>query len=353
MSYSSSSARAPGTDPFPVSLTIVPFTLEWLPEAGELLARHHARLREVQPQLPPTCEEPVAARRLVDAAWQREGATGVAALRADRLVGYLLGDTVLDMLWGRSAWIRLAGCALAPEEDPELVRDLYAALAAPWVRIGCFTHFALMPCADAALLDRWFALSFGIEQVHALATLGELDLSPRPLAEGVEIRRAGPEDRPRVEALSDIIWRHQVQAPVWGIHLPEREASSRRQYGDLVEDPDVTLWLALWQGQAVGLQGYFGVEGEAVKPVAPERSVELGIAGTRQEARGRGIGQALTRHGLAHARAEGYRFCLTDWRSTNLLASRFWPRQGFQPVAYRLVRRIDPRIAWAGESTAA
>jgi ribosomal protein S18 acetylase RimI-like enzyme len=60
-----------------------------------------------------------------------------------------------------------------------------------------------------------------------------------------------------------------------------------------------------------------------------------------------GIGRALTNHGLTYAFEKGYRNCLTDWRSTNLLSSRFWPSQGFRPVAYRLIRRIDPQIAWA------
>ena len=61
---------------------------------------------------------------------------------------------------------------------------------------------------------------------------------------------------------------------------------------------------------------------------------------------GAGIGTLLTRHGLAHARDIGHRDCLADWRSANLLASRFWPSQGFQPAAYRLSRRIDTRISW-------
>ena len=71
------------------------------------------------------------------------------------------------------------------------------------------------------------------------------------------------------------------------------------------------------------------------------------VAGTRESFRGRGIGRALTQHGLREARAAGYTVCETDWRSANLEAARMWPRQGFQPVAYRLVRRLDPRIAWA------
>jgi hypothetical protein len=32
------------------------------------------------------------------------------------------------------------------------------------------------------------------------------------------------------------------------------------------------------------------------------------------------------------------------------LPARFWPRQGFRPIAYRLVRRVDQRIAWANLS---
>jgi hypothetical protein len=29
-----------------------------------------------------------------------------------------------------------------------------------------------------------------------------------------------------------------------------------------------------------------------------------------------------------------------------MLAARHWPRYGFQDVAYRLAKRIDPQIAW-------
>ena len=31
-----------------------------------------------------------------------------------------------------------------------------------------------------------------------------------------------------------------------------------------------------------------------------------------------------------------------DWRSTNLLASRFWPRRGFRPTHLRLRRDVQP-----------
>ena len=79
----------------------------------------------------------------------------------------------------------------------------------------------------------------------------------------------------------------------------------------------------------------------------PGKCTELAIAGTREGERGKGIGTMLTQHGLFQARSAGYHYCEADWRSTNLLSSRFWPRQGFRPAVYRLVRRVDQRIAWA------
>ena len=49
---------------------------------------------------------------------------------------------------------------------------------------------------------------------------------------------------------------------------------------------------------------------------------------------------ALTEASLAWAAEEGYPTMITDWRVTSLLASRFWPKRGFRPTAYRLVRYV-------------
>jgi GNAT superfamily N-acetyltransferase len=107
------------------------------------------------------------------------------------------------------------------------------------------------------------------------------------------------------------------------------------------------MWLAFCEGRVAAMQGYWPAEEAEEDLLVAAGCCELEVAGTCAWARGRGIGQALTRHGLAQARLHGYRTCMTDWRSTNLLSSRFWPRQGFRPAAYRLVRRVDERITWA------
>lgn len=333
-------------------IDVIPFHGRFIEEAGVLLAERHRHDRLSLPALPTRFEDPAVAAAAVTVMWQQAGASGVAALSAGRLAGYMLGRPVIDETWGRSAWVRPAGCALAPDAgaDAALVRDLYAALAAPWVDQGIFFHFALQPVADPALLHAWFSLSFGIEQIYGLADLAQIDLSPPAAGPGLEIRRAGPDDRQTLGDFSDIIWRHQVQAPVWGIMLPEMVAEQRTGWAELADDANVTVWLAFLDGEPVACQCYWPAESADDDLLTPDGCCELSVAGTRPHVRGRGVGTALTRHNLAHARAAGYHTCITDWRSTNLLAARFWPRQGFRPVAYRLVRRVDQRIAWADPS---
>jgi ribosomal protein S18 acetylase RimI-like enzyme len=72
----------------------------------------------------------------------------------------------------------------------------------------------------------------------------------------------------------------------------------------------------------------------------PESAAYLAFASTVPEARGSGIGVALTQASLAAAARNGYAVMVTDWRVTNLLASRFWPRRGFRPAFLRLARSI-------------
>ena len=325
---------------------IVDFHPHMLPDAARLLAERHARDRVMLPELPARFEAPVFARTAIESLLQRPHPSGVAVLEQGRLVGYLIGAMVIEGVWGRSTWIRPAGLALASGQSVERVQDMYAVLGARWVKYGCFAHFAIVPTADLALLQAWYALSFGIEQVHALMSLADYQPGNPALPPDVEIRRAGPADRAILADFSDVIWKHQVQAPVWGIHLPENADEQRRDWSDLAVDEKATIWLAFYRGEPVGMQGYFAAETSPDNLLIPESCVHLSVAGTREIARGKGIGQALTQHGLAHARAGGSAYCEADWRSTNLLAARFWPRQGLRPMAYRLVRRVDPRIAW-------
>ena len=72
----------------------------------------------------------------------------------------------------------------------------------------------------------------------------------------------------------------------------------------------------------------------------PADSIDLAAASTFPELRGSGIGRALTAHVVTWAHENGYPTMVADWRMTNLLASRFWPKRGFRVTFLRLYRAL-------------
>lgn len=324
---------------------LAPFADDLLRPAADLLAMRHRAHRAAAPLLPARFESPEAALAAVSAVWRKSGASGVAALDRSRLVGFMLGTAQVDSVRERHVWVPLAGHALAPDQDPDLYRDMYASLADQWCTQGHFYHLAQVPTADRATLDAWFALGFGHEQAHALHPLTPGDNPVLP--PGVEVRRARPDDLDLLLDVAGLIATHQARAPVFGVALQEARYGWNSEWAELLSDPAITVWLAVREGRVIAFQAYVPAPATEWDMLVPDRCALLEVAATRPEARGQGLGRLLTAVGLKAAHEAGYACCLADWRVTNLLSSRFWPRQGFEPVVYRLSRRIDPRIAWA------
>lgn len=328
---------------------ILPFTADMVEDAAKLLASRHQKDRLATAALPCRFEREQDARIAIETEWKKQGTSGAAAIKNGKLVGYLFGEKTASTIRGRHVWASLASHSLASGQSAELYQDLYAAAAQTWVDEGYFTHFTLIPAQDASALHAWFCLGFGHEQAHgtlSLETLGKQTTTQLPLP-GAQLRLATMDDRQALGDVSPWIRTHQTMAPVFGIALPEEGPKIREGYSRLVEDPEVSVWIVEQVGQILSFQAYFPSEEDPAALLVPEKSVELGVAGTRPDARGMGLNHVLTQRGLQHAREKGAQYVLTDWRMTNLQSSRHWPRQGFVPTAYRLTRAIDPRIAWA------
>jgi GNAT superfamily N-acetyltransferase len=132
-----------------------------------------------------------------------------------------------------------------------------------------------------------------------------------------------------------VIAQHQAGSPAFtGLETPTAEAM-RESWAECFDLPDDALFLAELDGRVVGLVLLY--------PAVPdlgvgERTVCLSICSVVPEARGHGVGTALTEHALGWAADEGYHAVVTDWRMPNLLSSRFWPARGFRPTFHRLHR---------------
>lgn len=329
-------------------MKFISFTDEHLQDAAALLAMRHRNERKVYPELPSSFEHPSAAIKPLQSEWKKEHSTGVVAINHGKMAGYLFGHIRVDSFWGRSAWIQYPALSHAKNQEAELYRDLYAHLADQWVKEGYFHHYVFVPAGDPSLLDAWFRLGFSYQQVYGVLDLhGTVTGDKQEKPDGIEIRMLEKSDRGQLRKIAEWNSLHQADSPGWSPLFPETLVEIRDGYAGIVDDVEAKVWFAVQDDEIVAFHAYWPAEAGETNMITPENSIELTVASTRPGLRGKGIGRYLTAYCFDEIKKLGYRYCMTDWYMYNLLSSRFWPGQGFRPVMYRLVRRVDERIAWA------
>lgn len=278
-------------------------------EAARLLADRYERQRAAEPLLPEVTDFEA-----------HVPAEGLVATRGGEAVAYLSGD-----LEGDVARVGFGGHAAA---EPEALRDLFAREAERWG----VTRFAVaVPAHDAALVDVWFRLAFGCQFVWAVREVEDAE----PVDFGGSIRAATRHDTEAIVDFDELLYVHQQAAPSFSeLTAPPRDEVRAEVWADDAFLP----FVAEREGRVVGLLGlYRRPEGELRVPVA---NIDLAFAATRPSARGSGVGLALTAHAMHWANEHGYRSMTTDWRTVNLLSSRFWEHRGFRPQYLRLYRAV-------------
>jgi ribosomal protein S18 acetylase RimI-like enzyme len=291
---------------------IRPFSEEHRDAAAALLAERHERHFAAEPLL----------ARDVDYRAQLKG-EGVVALRGGEVRAYLLGQPTDD-----DAFVDFGGCAAA---EPELLRDLYAELAPSWERDRQRVH---VPATDKELVRVWFRLAFGLQLVFgARETAGAA-----PAATDISVRLGREDDLDDATRLSNTLWEHQHGSPSFSGRTLYSFEEMREHWRGTWDDPEYAHFVAERDGKAVGQVLLVRRPEDDLR--IPPNSIDLSHASVAPDARGAGVGVALTEYVLEWARGEGFAAMTVDWREVNLLASRFWPRRGFRPTFYRLYRHV-------------
>jgi len=220
-------------------------------------------------------------------------------------------------VWGACVFLE------AQADDAEAVRSAYAEGAGDWPPL----HFAVARATPGAL-DPWYRLGFA--QMHAYAARAAT-AEPFDIA-GVELRRGGPHDLDTAVAIDGLIYEAQAAPPSYSSFEPDPE-DVRRTWAETLTDGDVTYVVAERGGTPVGHVTLF-------PDATDEAALHLASTAVVPEARGSGVGRLLTAFALAHAAERGFARLRTNWRVTNLAASRYWPARGFELTHLRLVRRL-------------
>jgi predicted N-acetyltransferase YhbS len=298
------------------------FTDADIDRAAEMLAERHARHCEKEPLLPAD----VDFRAQIESEWAVDGASGVISVR-----GYLFARP-LPYIEGLT-WMVAGIGGHVVLGDPEEARDLYAAAAGAWHDAGHLRHAVFVPASYTELVDAWFRLSFGASAALATReTVADAPAEPR-----FAIRRSTPDDLELSARLDAELRASMVGTPSFSGPDPQSHEDYVEDWRDTWDEEQYVHFVAEHEGAAIA---HILLYKRPHDLRVPRDSIDLANASTFPEARGSGAGVALTEHVLHWAHANGYPSMITDWRMTNLLASRFWPKRGFRPTFLRLYRAL-------------
>lgn len=293
------------------SLEIHPLS-ELRAEAAGLLAERFARQRAAEPLLPE-----------VDDFEPHVPVDGHVATRGGDAVAYLAGAVDGDT----ARWL-FAGHAA---REPEALRDLFEVQAG---ELGVSRFMLTVPASEPELVDAWFRLAFGCQAVWAVREVEPADA----IEFGGVIRPATRDDVEALIELDQLLSTHQAVTPSFSGLVPATREVLRVELDEMWDDDTYIPFVAETDAGVVGTLGlYRRPEGDLR---VPANNIDLAFAATRDEVRGSGVGRALTAFAFAWAYEHGFRSMTVDWRSVNLLSSRFWPRRGFRPQYLRLYRAV-------------
>src|SRR5690606_35314652 len=264
-------------------------------------------------------ETEVILRKLLD----RPYISGIVAVRGIDVIGYLLYEFKESAERGRHVFIDYASLPISENEHPRLLRLLYAAAGAEWVKHGYFHHVLMAPLGHPLLIGEMLDQSFRYGQKYAVLPLKDFSPSENESEPGLEFRKGTPADGPLLRKMAASNSIDQATAPSWNPITKELLDDLKQSYSEVANDEEALFWLAEQSGRMAGFHIYYRKE-DPQNLAVPSNCVELPAASTNPEMRGKGVGRALANHCFMEIKKLGFDYIYTDWHTPNHLSSYFW-----------------------------
>ena len=319
-----------------MAVTVRPFGLEDLAACAHLLADRHADHRRRVPALPTAYADAGTSANVISALHER-ASDAVVAVVDDAVVGYMIATHLNDTLWGSNRWVEPEGWAV---RDLQVVRDLWAQLAHGWVQQGVTQFSAVVPWGDPAAA-MWQRLGFGWQQAYGVRRTA----APEPASTASSptvLRPARAADIPVLAELDHLMDVHLTRSPVFSLLTPISVAEATADWQESIADEEFSVWVAEESGVVVGSAVGCPItkSGMHQRLAGVPEAFMLASVSVLPQARGHGIGRALGQRIIEVGAERGHEWIVTDWRVTNLEASRAWEALGFELSFMRLHRSI-------------
>jgi GNAT superfamily N-acetyltransferase len=318
-------------------LNIIPFREEHLEDAALLVSHRYQRLYEQEPHLPHRYAEVSNLVPLLQNIWNVTE-TGVAAIRGDQLVGFMMGWQMPTFRGKRSVYSPEWANGAELEESARIYEEMYSHLSAIWLADKYIAHYISLFPNDVSSLRAWNWMGFGMFAIDAIR-----GLDPIP-AEAVDVRiqRAELSDLEHVIELQEALWQYMKSAPIFLIS----EKRDRAYYEEWLGNPDKVVWLAYSNDEPVAFMRLGPADNDVCTIIIDEKTTSIYAAFTEEKVRKEGVATALLDYALKSAQAAGYERCAVSFEPMNLLGTRFWLKY-FKPVCFSVVRYIDDRVTQA------
>lgn len=315
-------------------LKITHFSDEHLEDAADMCSKRFRQLHAQEPLLPARYTESSEFLPLLKSI-SSSSYHGVAAVRENRLVGYLTGWLLPSFRGKRSVFSPEWANGADLEDSQYIYEEMYSHAAAGWVADKYSAHYLSIFPNDVKALRALHWLGFGMTAFDALRGLEKIP----DIRADIEIRLADLDDLDEVMAMDEALWEHVKGTP--DFLLSERK--DRDHYADWIKDPEKSIWLAYENNKPAAFMSMGPANEDVCGIIVDEKTTSIYEAYTKEAERGKGIASALLNHVLETASAAGYERCAVDFEPMNLAGTRFWLRH-FRPVCYSLFRQIDERL---------
>ena len=315
-------------------MKIIPLREVHLEEAASLVSHRYQRLCERVPRLPTRYSEIDILLPLLKNILASSG-TGVAAVRENRMVGFLTSWQMPSFRGKRSVYSPEWANAADLEDSARIYEAMYSQLAAGWVADKYTAHYISLFPNDTDALRALHWLGFGMFAIDALRGLEAI---PGDQA-NIRIQRAEAKDIEQVVELHEDLRQYMKSAPVFFLSDPH----DRSYYQEWLQSPDKVVWLAYWKEEPVAMMRLGPADEDVCTIIVDEKTTSIYSAFTKEETRREGVASALLDRALQSARDSGYVRCAVPFEPMNLLGTRFWLKY-FDPVCFSVLRTIDERL---------
>jgi len=305
-----------------------------LEDAAKLVSHRYRRLCEQEPHLPHSYTDVTNLLPLLQKILNASG-IGVAAIRGDRLVGFLTGWQMPSFRGKRSIYSPEWANAADLEDSKYIYEEMYSHLAAVWIADQYIAHYISLFPNDMDALRAWHWMGFGMISIDAICGLDTL----QGYDTNVHIRRAELRNIGPVMELHEELWQYMKGSPIF--LLTEKRGQS--YYEEWLRNSDEVVWLAYWNEEPVAFMRLGPADDDVCTIIVDKKTTSIYAAFTMEKVRNEGIATALLDHALKSARASGYERCAVSFEPMNLIGTRFWLKH-FKAVCYSIFRHIDERV---------